>query len=391
MVKICFVTTVPFGLEHFMLPIVKELHKTGKFDISFVCNRDDEFAKRLPEWIHYFPVKMKRGIDPGFLRIISQLKRIFKKNRFDIVAYSNENASLYASIAARLAHTPVRLYNQWGVRHRNMKKGLKRHFYKTIEKVICKCSTDTRPQSRLHQTLCIQERLITEQNSKVLGLGGTIGVDLQDFDIAQKAAWREEFRKKVSLPSSAFVFGFIGRLTKDKGICEILEAFDKLEDESPLVYLLLVGDLDVNNGFSEQDKKIIGSNDRIICTGRLPKEEVKFAYSAMDVYVHPSYREGFGLAIQEAGAMALPVITTRIPGASEVLVEGESCLLVPIQSPEQLYLAMADLLNDPEKTKSFGAAARQRVEREFERSKMVGRQVEDYLDLASRFNGRTSC
>ena len=89
--------------------------------------------------------------------------------------------------------------------------------------------------------------------------------------------------------------------------------------------------------------------------------------------------------------MALPVITTRIPGASEVLVEGESCLLVPIRSPEQLHLAMADFLNDPEKTKSFGTAARQRVEREFERSKMVGRQVEDYLDLASRFNGRTSC
>ncbi len=371
-----------------MLPIVKKLYETGEFDISFICDRDDAFAGRLPEWIHYIPVKMKRGIDIRFLKIISQLKKIFKKNKFDIVAYSNENASLYASIAAHQAHIPVRLYNQWGVRHRNMKKGAKRSFYKFIEKIICKCSTDTRPQSRLHRELCIQERLITEQNSKVLGLGGTIGVDLQDFDIVQKEAWRKEFRKKVSLPESAFVFGFIGRITKDKGICEILEAFDRLQKEEPLAWLLLVGDLDVNNGFSERDKEIIQTNGRIVCTGRLPKEDVKFAYAAMDVYVHPSYREGFGLAIQEAGAMALPVITTRIPGASEVLVEGQSCSLVPIKSPEQLYVAMADFLGHPDKTAAFGAAARQRVEQEFERSKMIGRQVEDYLELANRLNGR---
>lgn len=391
MKKICFVTTVYFGLEHFMLPIVKQLHETEKFEITFICNYNERFANDLPEWIRYIPVKMKRGYDIGFMKIISKLKKIFKKEKFDIVAYSNENAALYAAVAAYKAKVPIRLYNQWGVRYRNMHKGIKYFLFKIVEKITCKCSTDTRCQSPLHRELCIKEKLFDQNNSKVLGIGGTIGVDFNEYDLTKKDIWNINFREKYSIPSDSFVFGFCGRITKDKGIREILIAFNKLKEEFHEISLLLVGDIDVNNGLNKKIIKAIYNDPQIICVGKLNSDEVKYAYAAMNVYLHPTYREGFGLAIQEAGAMELPVITSKIPGASEVLVEGQSCELVPIKNADQLYQKMQSFVRDPDKAKKMGHEAYLRVKKEFEREKMVAQQTADYIELANRFNEGTQC
>lgn len=387
MKKICFVTTVYFGLEHFMLPIVKQLYKIGKFEITFICNYNERFANNLPEWIHYIPVKMKRGYDIGFISIISKLKKIFQKEKFDMVVYSNENAALYASIASYFAKVPIRLYNQWGVRYRNMRKGISYFLFKIVERITCKCSTDIRCQSPMHRELCIKEKLFAPNNSKVLGIGGTIGVDFTEYDLTKKDIWNIEFRKKYSIPNNCFVFGFCGRITKDKGIRELIAAFNKLKDEYHEIILLLVGAIDVNNGLTKKTIKSIYNDAQIICVGKLDSAEVKYAYAAMDVYIHPTYREGFGLAIQEAGAMGLPVITSKIPGASEVLIECQSCELVQIKNINQLYQKMQSFIQDSNKAKKMGHEAYLRVKNEFGREKMIAQQTADYMELANRFNG----
>ena len=113
MKKICICTTVPSTIRAFILDSVRYIHENTDWDISFICDYDEDFEKSLPEYIHYYPVKMERGISLSGLKAIREFKKIFKREKFDLVQYSTPNASLYASIAANSAKIPVRLYCQW--------------------------------------------------------------------------------------------------------------------------------------------------------------------------------------------------------------------------------------------------------------------------------------
>lgn len=115
MYKICFVTTISLTLKSFVLELAKYLHATGDFEIHFVCDHDAEFEKTLPEYIHYNPISMKRGISFDGLKAIREMKKYFKQEKFDLIQYSTPNASCYASIAAKQAKIPCRLYCQWGI------------------------------------------------------------------------------------------------------------------------------------------------------------------------------------------------------------------------------------------------------------------------------------
>ena len=119
MYKVCFVTTASITLKSFVLELADAMHKTGSFEIHFICDNDDEFKSLLPSYIHYHPVPMKRGISFDGIKVIGKLRRLFKQEKFDLVQYSTPNASCYASIAARVAKIPVRLYCQWDLRDSN--------------------------------------------------------------------------------------------------------------------------------------------------------------------------------------------------------------------------------------------------------------------------------
>ena len=107
MKKICFITTIPLTLRAFVLKTAIYLHENTDWDISFICNSDEEFGNELPEFIHYYPVKMERGISISGLKAIREIKRIFDQQKFDMIQYSTPNASLYAAIAGKLSKIPV--------------------------------------------------------------------------------------------------------------------------------------------------------------------------------------------------------------------------------------------------------------------------------------------
>ena len=129
--KICFVTTTPITLKAFVLEFAKYLHETAGAEVSFICDTDEEFAKSLPSYIHYFPVPMKRGISLSGIKATREMKKIFKREQFDIVQYSTPNAAFYASIASKSAKVPVRLYCQWGMAYVGM-QGVKRGIFTFI-------------------------------------------------------------------------------------------------------------------------------------------------------------------------------------------------------------------------------------------------------------------
>lgn len=167
MKKICFITTVPGTLESFVIKTAEYLHNSGEFDVTFVCDADDRFAESLPDYIHYRPVPMKRGINLGGIKAIRQMKKLFKEEKFDIVQYSTPNASLYASIAAKSAKIPVRLYCQWGIVYVAF-SGIKRKIFKCIEKKVCKLSTWIEPDSFGNLRFSRAEGLYNESKNSVI-------------------------------------------------------------------------------------------------------------------------------------------------------------------------------------------------------------------------------
>lgn len=380
MKKICFVTTVSLTMRTFVVETAKYLHEKLGWDVTLICSPDEAFAASLPEYLHYIPVSMNRGMDLSALKSIREFIRIFRQEQFDMVQYSTPNAACYASIAARIAKVPIRLYAQWGIRYTGM-SGLTRKIFRAIEKMVCSNSTLIKAQSPLNRQFAISEKLCLAHKISVVGYGGTIGVDMKNYNIESKHLWRNQIRSRHGISEEEFVFGFSGRITVDKGCRELLAAFREFTEEISSGKLLIVGPVDENCGVDKNLIEWANSSDRVVFTGMVDSNCMREYYAAMDVLVHPTYREGFGMVLQEAGALGVPAITTRIPGASEVFEDGVSSYLVNAKNSQQLKEAMKELCARQTWVVELGEQAYQRTKTRYDRSIMLENQRRDYLDV----------
>ncbi len=377
MKKICFVTTISITLKAFILKTAIFLHEHTDWDISFICDEDPDFASILPNYIHYYPVRMKRGISFSGMKAMFEIKKIFKREKFDLIQYSTPNASLYAALAGALARIPVRLYCQWGMVYVGF-KGIKRQIFKLIEKLVCSLSTWIEPDSHSNLEFSHKERLYPKHKGSVIWNGSACGIDLKKFDVEKKAAYRADIRSKYNLPDDAFVFGYVGRLTQDKGINELLSAFKALPKEKD-IYLMMVGE-DQND--STIDAALFDwskASEQVIYTGYT--NVVEQYLSAMDVYVLPSYREGFGMGTIEAEAMGVPVIVTNIPGPIDAMQAGVTGMLVQKKDVESLKTAMEKVLSDREICRVYGNNAISFVKENFEQQALFAHILEDRKKL----------
>ena len=183
--KICVVTTISKTMDWFVVESMRNLSNKG-YDITLICDMDEDFILRNKDYATLVDIKMSRGIDiKNAINATLKIYKIFKRGNFDIVQYSTPNASLYASIASFCAKVPIRIYGQWGIRYVTL-KGKSKIIFKTLEKITCMLSTNIRSVSRLNRKLAIKENLCKPDKIKVIGEGGTIGVDLNKYDLNNK-------------------------------------------------------------------------------------------------------------------------------------------------------------------------------------------------------------
>lgn len=376
--KICFVTTVSMTLKIFVIDTAKYLHDSGEFDISFICNNDEEFFASLPEYIHYYPVDMVRGIDLGAIKAVATIAKIFKREKFDIVQYSTPNAACYASIASWVTRVPVRLYCQWGVAYVGF-SGVKRKIFKTIEKFVCFLSTKIEPDSFGNLKFSMDEGLYKQSKGLVVWNGSASGVNLQKFDITKKMEWRRDKRSELLIPDDAIVYIFVGRVTKDKGVNELFAATRKLMGCTDNAYLLLVGPNEKANTIEMELLKWSKNESRVINCGFTDVVEQYLA--ASDVYVLPSYREGFGSAVVEAEAMGIPVIVTDIQGPTDAMQKDVTGIIVQKKSKQQLYNAMKILYKDQKQRENLGAAGVKFVTEKFNQKILFEKILENRKQL----------
>lgn len=375
MKKICFITTISLTLKAFVLKTAEYLHENTDWDISFICSTDDEFKQMLPGYIHYYPVPMERGISVAGVKAMLEMMKIFKREKFDLIQYSTPNASLYASLAGFFAGIPVRLYCQWGMAFVGF-TGLKRKIFKVEEKLVCSLSTWIEPDSYSNLNFAHEQGLYPQSKGSVIWNGSACGVNLEKFDITKKSQYRKTIREKYRIPSDAFVFGFVGRVTRDKGVNELLEAFRALNDSC---YLIMVGPDEVDTTINQDLYEWSVKSDRVIYTGYT--NIVEQYLSVVDCYVLPSYREGFGMGVVEAEAMGIPVIVTKIPGPTDAMVDGETGIVVEKKNVHSLRNAMLRLRDDAELVSRYGQNAVKLAKNSFEQNEFLKCVLEDRKSL----------
>ncbi|MCE9679179.1 glycosyltransferase family 4 protein [Shewanella sp. AS1] len=355
-------------------------HKKNGFNITLICNMSDDFYSHYRDEFNCINIGMNRGSSVlDIFKNTYELYKIFKKQKFDMVQYATPNAAFYASIASYLALVPKRLYCQWGIRYVGFDEGMKRKVFKFIEFVTCSLSTDIRPASEKNRQFSISEKLYKKEKSGVVGKGGTIGVDLGKYNIEMKESHRASFYKNYRINKGDFIFGYVGSLRGDKGTNELIEAFKKISSLYDNVKLVLVGSTFDGDPIQQDLLHWAKSSNKVIFTGR--QNNTSLFISSFSVHVHPSYREGFSMVLQEAMALKIPVITTDIPGPSEVVVKDISGLLVAPRDSVQLRIAMETLYLDSEMRSVLSENGFKRCVKYFGREKMLRLTHEDRLKI----------
>lgn len=378
MKKICFVTTIPITLNAFVVKTAMYMHENTDWDISFICSNDDDFAESLPDYIHYYPVPMERGISISGIKAMFEMKKIFKREKFDLVQFSTPNASLYASIAGKLAKVPVRLYCQWGMAFVGF-KGLKQKIFQMEEKYVCYLATHIEPDSNSNLDFAHKIGLYPQSKGSVIWNGSACGVNLEKFNISKKEEYREKIRKEFNITENAYVYGFVGRVTRDKGVNELLSSFKKLSYDNHDVYLMFVGPSEVDETINPELYAWSQKSKNVIYVGYT--NVVEQYLSAMDCYILPSYREGFGMGVVEAEAMGLPVIVTDIPGPIDAMLDKETGIVVKKADEKTLFDAMVKLYEDKDLSLTYGKAGIDFAKDNFEQNQLFDYIIEDRRKL----------
>lgn len=338
--KIIRITTVPQSLGGLLKGQLKFMSQY--YEIIGISSDGNGTLAHVgeQEGISVIPVEMTRKITPlADLKAVYQLYKIFKKEKPAIVHTHTPKAGTLGMFAAFLARVPHRFHTIAGLPLLEA-KGSKRKVLDTVEKFTYACATMIYPNSFGLNDIIISNGYTSAKKLKVLGNGSSNGIDTTIFD---PDLFNEQSKKELKLQwgiqPDDFVFIFLGRLVRDKGIEELISAFKNLSKESPKLKLLLVGTYEKElDPLQLETETEIKTNTNIIFTDW--QKDVRPFFSISNVLAFPSYREGFPNVVLQAAAMGIPSIVTNINGCNEIITSGNNGVLVPPKDTKALQNAM---------------------------------------------------
>ena len=309
------------------------------------------------------------------LRALFLLISIFYKNEFSLVHSVSPKAGLLTSIAAWVARVPSRLHTFTGQVWMT-KKGVGRWFLKLLDKIIVTLNTNILVDSFSQQDFLIKEGVLSKDISIVLGSGSISGVDVNRFRPSKIR--RNLIRKQLNIKDNCVIFLFVGRIKKEKGIFELVEAFKNVSEQCDDVILLIVGPDE--EGVKQELISYLKTCKKLVRFVDFTKTPEKYM-AASDIFVLPSYREGFGSVIIEAASCGLPSIGSNIYGLSDAIKVGETGLLVSVRSSKLLEKAMLKLVNNDKMCNEMSLNARRRVTHNFSQDEITLKILQLYKRL----------
>lgn len=383
MKKIIRSTTVPSSLDTFCNGLLKELSK--KYEVIGVSSPGERLKNvGIREGIRTISVPMERRIAPlKDIKSLLLLIQIFNKEKPYIVHSMTPKAGLLCMIASWLCRVPVRIHTFTGLVFPTS-KGLQKKILMFTDTLTCACATHIVPEGEGVKKDLLSHS-ITRKPLKVLGYGNVRGIDLKYYDRSPEVM---EHANRLKNPEF-FSFIFVGRIVKDKGLNELIEAFARLSMENNSVQLIIVGPYeDGFNPVSDKTRHEIEVNNRIITVGR--QNDVRPWLASCDALVFPSYREGFPNVVIEAGALGLPSIVTDINGSREIIQEGINGVIIPPRDTDSLYVAMKRFCEEPAFVETLASKARKMVAERYEQGFVRKCLFNFYSEILTK-NNQQSC
>ena len=366
-IRIAHITTIDFSLRHLLLNQLLSLKEVG-FDVTGISSPGPDVDFLQEHGIRHISVPMTRSITPARdLLSLYHLYAVLKKEKFDIVHTHNPKPGLLGQLAARMSGTPFVVNTLHGFYfHENMRTP-ERKLYVALEKIAARCSDVILSQNSEDVKTAIEEGVCPENRIQFLGNG----IDVERFDPNRVDAARvASVRREFGIPESSLVVGFVGRLVREKGISELLDAAWCAKQNDIDVRFLFVGPHDTGkkDAITPEIAREYQVEDLCIFTGM--RHDMPEMYAMMDLFVLPSYREGFPRAPMEAAAMGVPVVVTDIRGCREAVADGVNGVLVPAKSSAQLAGAVIDLLRNPVRRRELAQNGRKVAKQRFDERKV---------------------
>ena len=377
--KIIRVTTVPISLKVLLKDQLKFMSR--HYEIVAVSSEGKELSDvARDEGVRTVPLNMSRQFTP--LRdLVSLMKmiRLFRKEAPDIVHSHTPKAGIVAMLAAFLCNVPNRLHTVAGLPVMN-KVGLVRIILLAVEWLTCKCATKIYPNSKGLEAFLTDVVNVSPNKLKVLGSGSSNGVDSRYFNLTPDLQESSKiFKTKYGL-DDCFVFTFIGRIVKDKGIEELIDAYSKLSSEVENVRLVIVGrEEPLTDPISSHSQVILKNNPGIVCTGFM--DDIRPSLGASDCLILASYREGFPNVVMQAACVNIPSIVSNINGCNEIIQDGSNGLVVEPKSADDLYYAMKKLETNRGLLSDLAAKSRDSVVEKYDREKFQKIILAEYQSL----------
>ncbi len=388
MTKVVHITTAAHSLRYLLLNQLLSIRAAG-YEVSGISALGVDVPVLVAAGIPHIPVAMTRNMTPGAdLLSLLRLYRVMRKERFTIVHTHNPKPGLLGQLAARMARVPIVINTLHGFYFHEHTPPFWRRFFITMEKVAARCSDVILSQNREDIQTAVREGICKPELIKPLGNG----IDIGRFDRNRLSAeLLAQKRQELGIPQGVPVVGFVGRLVREKGILELMEAAVEIRKQVPAVRFLLIGlvDHEKPDALTPAVAGEYGLADSCVFAGF--REDMPELFALMDVFALPSHREGFPRSPMEASAMGVPSVVTDIRGCREAVEDGRNGCLVPLRNAELLGAALLDLLQDREKARRMGENGRQMAEERFDEQLVFERVKAEYVrQLAAKGLGNKS-
>lgn len=373
--KLLRMSNIPVSIDVFCRDLLAELSKD--YEVVVVSSPEKELeCIRKREGVRTIGVRIERRISPlKDLKTLLRLIKIFKHEKPDIVHTMNPKAGLLGMMAARYSGVRFRVHSFTGLVFPQA-KGIKKYILKTTDRITCRCATHILPEGNgVRKDLLFNK--ITSKPLRVLGYGNIRGIDIKYY-----SPDNSEIQSEASALArkDMFTFIFVGRIAKDKGIGELVEAFLRLADRRKDIRLFILGVDEPDDRPSAKILEAIKHSPQIEATGGV--SDVRPYMKASDCLILPSYREGFPNSVIEGGAMGLPCVVTDINGSNEIISNGVNGLIVPVKDAEALCCAMNKVMEDRQLYERMRTNARPMVIHRFDRSLVWNSLKDFYREIA---------
>lgn len=378
--KLIRITTVPISLEKLLEDQLTFMQ--SHFEVTAISADKERLQKYGSDnGVGTHHIELTRKITPiKDLKAVYKLYKFLRKEKPLIVHTHTPKAGIVGMVAANLAKVPLRLHTVAGMPLMEV-TGVKRKILDTVEKWTYKCATNVYPNSKGLYGFIMAESFCEPEKLKVLGKGSTNGIDTTYFNPTIYS--NEDVikgKKKWNIPLDDFVFIFVGRMVADKGIHEMVRAFQELQQSYKNISLLLVGHFEEElDPLEHETKDAINTNSKIIHAGY--QNDVRLFFALSNALVFPSYREGFPNVVLQAGAMGLPAIVSDINGCNEIITQDVNGIIIPVKNHGAIQKAMLKLLNEDEYYDALKQNARSIITTNYERQEMWQFLLKEYNHL----------